>query len=148
MLLTIAVIVVVVLLAVALLPVRKREPEQLRQASPVAFLTPEPAQPVRQTTLRQQQLDEEANAVASEYQRRAELIAQLSRRLQELPGCGMHAAFALDRLHHYRAGLLAGGCPERGNIVIWDIDIAGPKWGEGFLILRLAGCGDRRNRRL
>ncbi len=50
MLLTIAIIVVVVLLAVALLPMKKREPEQLRQASPVAFLTPEPAQPVRQTT--------------------------------------------------------------------------------------------------
>lgn len=74
MLLTIAVIVVVVLLAVALLPVRKREPEQLRQASPVAFLTPEPAQPVRQTTLRHQQLDEEADAVASEYQRRADAV--------------------------------------------------------------------------
>ena len=74
MLLTIAIIVVVVLLAVALLPMKKREPEQLRQASPVAFLTPEPAQPVRQTTLRQQQLDEEANAVASEYQRRADAV--------------------------------------------------------------------------
>ena len=74
MLLAIAVIVVVVLLAVALLPVKKREPEQLKQASPVAFLNPEPAQPVRQTTLRQQQLDEEANAVASEYQRRADAV--------------------------------------------------------------------------
>ena len=74
MLLAIAIIVVVVLLAVALLPVKKREPEQLKQASPVAFLTPEPTQPVRQTTLRQQQLDEEANAVASEYQRRADAI--------------------------------------------------------------------------
>jgi len=74
MLLAIAVIVVVVLLAVALLPVKKREAEQLKQASPVAFLTPEPAQPVRQTTLRQQQLDEEANAVASEYQRRADAV--------------------------------------------------------------------------
>ena len=74
MLLAIAVIVVVVLLAVALIPVKKREPDQLKQASPVAFLTPEPAQPVRQTTLRQQQLDEEANAVASEYQRRADAV--------------------------------------------------------------------------
>ena len=74
MLLAIAIIVVVVLLAVALLPVKKREPEQLKQASPVAFLTPEPAQPVRQTTLRQQQIDEEANAVASEYQRRADAV--------------------------------------------------------------------------
>ncbi|MBX3422008.1 MAG: hypothetical protein KF752_10690 [Pirellulaceae bacterium] len=74
MLLTIAIIVVVVLLAIALLPVKKREPEQLKQASPVAFLTPEPAPPVRQTTLRQQQLDEEAHAVASEYQRRANAV--------------------------------------------------------------------------
>jgi hypothetical protein len=74
MLLAIAIIVVVVLLAVALIPAKKREPEQLKQASPVAFLTPEPAQPIRQTTLRQQQLDEEANAVASEYQRRAEAV--------------------------------------------------------------------------
>jgi hypothetical protein len=74
MLLAIAIIVVVVLLAVALIPVKRREPEQLKQASPVAFLTPEPAQPVRQTTLRQQQLDEEANAVASEYQRRADAV--------------------------------------------------------------------------
>lgn len=74
MLLAIAIIVVVVLLAVALIPAKKREQEQLKQASPVAFLTPEPAQPVRQTTLRQQQLDEEANAVASEYQRRADAV--------------------------------------------------------------------------
>ena len=74
MLLAIAIIVVVVLLAVALIPAKRREPEQLKQASPVAFLTPEPAQPVRQTTLRQQQLDEEANAVASEYQRRADAV--------------------------------------------------------------------------
>jgi hypothetical protein len=74
MLLTIAVIVVVVLLAVALLPIKKREPEQLRQASSVAFLNPEPAQPVRQTTLRQQQLDEEATAIASEYQLRADAV--------------------------------------------------------------------------
>jgi len=74
MLLSIAIIVVVVLLAVALLPVKKRDLEQLRQASPVAFLTSEPTQPARQTTLRQQQLDEEATAVASEYQRRADAV--------------------------------------------------------------------------
>ena len=74
MLLSIAIIVVVVLLAVALLPVKKRDLEQLRQASPVAFLTTAPTQPARQTTLRQQQLDEEATAVASEYQRRADAV--------------------------------------------------------------------------
>jgi hypothetical protein len=74
MLLSIAIIVVVVLLAVALLPVKKREPEQLRQASPVAFLTPETPQSTRQSTLRQQQLDEESSAIASEYQRRADAV--------------------------------------------------------------------------
>ena len=74
MLITIAIIVVVVLLAVAVLPIKKREPDHLKQASPVAFLTSEPSQPVRQTTLRQQQLDEEATAVASEYQRRADAV--------------------------------------------------------------------------
>jgi hypothetical protein len=79
MLLSIALIVVVVLLAVALWPLKNREPaqlqaDQLRQASPVAFLTPEPASSARQTTLRQQQLDEEATAVASEYQRRADAV--------------------------------------------------------------------------
>ena len=74
MLLPIAIILVIVLLVVALLPVKNREPVQLKQASPVPFLTPEAARPVRQTTLRQQQLDEEANAVASEYQRRADAV--------------------------------------------------------------------------
>lgn len=74
MLLPIAIILVVVLLVVALLPVKNREPVQFKQTSPVPFLTPEPARPVRQTTLRQQQLDEEANAVASEYQRRADAV--------------------------------------------------------------------------
>lgn len=74
MLLPIAIILVVVLLVVAFFPVKDREPVQLKQASPVPFLTPEPARPVRQTTLRQQQLDEEANAVASEYQRRADAV--------------------------------------------------------------------------
>lgn len=74
MLLSIAVIVVIVLLAIALLPVRKNEPLQLKQTLPAALFAPEPARPVRQTTLRQQQLDEEANAVASEYQRRADAV--------------------------------------------------------------------------
>lgn len=74
MLLPIAVIVVIVLLAVALLPIRKREPEQLKQSSPTAFLSPVATQPVRQTTLRQQQVDEEATAIASEYQRRADAV--------------------------------------------------------------------------
>jgi len=74
MLLTIAVIVVIVLLAIALLPMKKRESDQVKQASPVAFLTPEPTQPARQSTLRQQQVDEEATAIASEYQRRADAV--------------------------------------------------------------------------
>ncbi len=74
MLLPIAILLVVVLLAVALLPMKKREPEQLKQASPVAMLTQGQAQPTRQTTLRQQQVSEEATAIASEYQRRADAV--------------------------------------------------------------------------
>jgi len=74
MLLTIAVIVVIVLLAIALLPMKKRESDQVKQASPITFLTPEPTQPARQATLRQQQVDEEATAIASEYQRRADAV--------------------------------------------------------------------------
>ena len=74
MLLTIAIIVVIVLLAVALLPSKKRDPEQLKQASPVAYITPESKQLARETTLRQQQVDEEATAIASEYQRRADAV--------------------------------------------------------------------------
>ncbi len=70
MLLTVAIIVVVVLLAVALFPVRKPDLD-LKQSSPIAFLTPEAP---RQSTLRQQQLDEEASAVATEYQRRADAV--------------------------------------------------------------------------
>ncbi len=73
MLLTIAIIVVLSCWQL-LASHEETRTEQLRQASPVAFLTPEPAQPVRQTTLRQQQLDEEATAVASEYQRRADAV--------------------------------------------------------------------------
>ncbi len=38
MLLPIAILLVVVLLAVALLPMKKREPEQLKQASPLPCL--------------------------------------------------------------------------------------------------------------
>ena len=73
MLIAIAVILVVVLLALALLPPKRREPE-LRQAPPQSFLNLEPTQPVRSTTLRQQQLDEEAVELASEYQRRADAV--------------------------------------------------------------------------
>ncbi len=74
MLLPIAILLVVVLLAVALLPMKKREPEQIKQASPVPLLTQGQAQPTRQTTLRQQQVSEEATAIASEYQRRADAV--------------------------------------------------------------------------
>lgn len=74
MLLPIAILLVVVLLAVALLPMKKREPEQFKQASPLPLLTQGQAQPTRQTTLRQQQVNEEATAIASEYQRRADAV--------------------------------------------------------------------------
>ncbi len=38
------------------------------------MLTQGQAQPTRQTTLRQQQVSEEATAIASEYQRRADAV--------------------------------------------------------------------------
>ncbi len=74
MLISIAIVLVVVLLAVALLPTRKPEP-QLKQSLasqsilPLVSSTPEPTR-----TLRQQQLDEEAAALSSEYQRRADEV--------------------------------------------------------------------------
>ncbi len=72
MLLSIALIVVVVLLAVALLPIKKREPDVARQSLPTTLLPSLPLPPLRQSSLRQQQLDEESAAVANEYQRRAD----------------------------------------------------------------------------
>ena len=64
MILGIATVVVLVLVAVALLPSKKRD---LDGSNP-GF-----AQPfVRPTNFRQQQLNEEAEAIADEYQRRAD----------------------------------------------------------------------------
>ncbi|XZE56654.1 hypothetical protein SH139x_002777 [Planctomycetaceae bacterium SH139] len=71
MVLGVALIVVFVLLALALLPVKKRESlSQLNVSTPALF----PAEPVRPFNLRQQQLSEESAAIASEYQRRAEQL--------------------------------------------------------------------------
>ena len=70
MILGIAAIIVVVLVALALLPVRKRDPD-IRQS----LLPPlPPAQSPLETNLRQQQLREEAAAIADEYQRRADEV--------------------------------------------------------------------------
>lgn len=67
MTLGIAIIVVLVLIAVALLPPKKRD-RDVNQSSPVInpFQTQE-----RQANLREQQLQEESEAIASEYQRRS-----------------------------------------------------------------------------
>ena len=63
----IATVVVLLLIAVALLPSKKRERET-NQANTVLtpFQTPE-----RQANLREQQLQEESDAIANEYQRRS-----------------------------------------------------------------------------
>ncbi len=63
----IATVVVLLLIAVALLPSKKRD-RDTNQANTVLnpFQTPE-----RQANLREQQLQEESDAIASEYQRRS-----------------------------------------------------------------------------
>lgn len=70
MILGIAAIIVVVLVVLALVPVRRREPE-LKQS---LFPPPTPVQSLHETNLRQQQLREEATAIADEYQRRADEV--------------------------------------------------------------------------
>lgn len=77
MILGIATIVVLVLLAIAFLPVRRREPLErndygLKQsAAPVNLFQSEPSRPIN---LREQQVQEEASAISAEYQRRADEV--------------------------------------------------------------------------
>ncbi|MGV3483364.1 MAG: hypothetical protein ACO1RT_02970 [Planctomycetaceae bacterium] len=70
MILGIATVSVIVLLAIALLPVRTRD-IGLRQSSEPTFQVPTVTRPIN---LRQQQVQEEATAIASEYHRRADQI--------------------------------------------------------------------------
>ena len=67
MILGIATVVVLVLIAVALLPSKKRDRDANQSSSVInPFQTQE-----RQVNLREQQLQEESEAIASEYQRRS-----------------------------------------------------------------------------
>ena len=67
MILGIATVVVLVLIAVALLPSKKRDRDTNQSSSVInPFQTQE-----RQVNLREQQLQEESEAIASEYQRRS-----------------------------------------------------------------------------
>ena len=72
MILGIATIVILVLLAIAFLPMRRREPLEridsvLKQsANPVGIFQSEPSRPIN---LREQQVQEEASAVSAEYER-------------------------------------------------------------------------------
>ena len=67
MFLGIATVVVLVLIAVALLPSKKRDRDANQLGSAInPFQTQE-----RQANLREQQLQEESDAIASEYQRRS-----------------------------------------------------------------------------
>ena len=71
MVLSIAIVLVLVLLAIALLPPRKQS-SGLKQASvPAGLLL---AEPVRAASLREQQVQEEAAAIAAEYHRRADEV--------------------------------------------------------------------------
>ena len=69
MLLGIATVVVLVLLAIALLPVRKAG--DLKPTNPLSMIQPEQARPV---SLREQHVQEEASAIAAEYHRRADEV--------------------------------------------------------------------------
>lgn len=71
MILGIAIVIVLVLLAVALFPARRRDVDIKQSVVPTLIAAPEP---VRSTTLRKQQLLEEAMAVAQEYERRADEV--------------------------------------------------------------------------
>lgn len=70
MILGIAAAVVCVLLVIALLPVRKRDDESSQWPAATAS-TVAPSQPIN---LREQQLQEEASAIAQEYRRRADEV--------------------------------------------------------------------------
>ena len=76
MILGFATVAVLVLLAIAVLPVRRRDGDARQSIHPTAALslpTPTPATtPTRATSLREQQLTEEASAIAAEYQRKSD----------------------------------------------------------------------------
>lgn len=71
MILGIAIVIVLVLLAVALLPARKPGTELKQTLAPASLFQPEP---LRSTTLREQQVQEEARAIAAEFHRRADEV--------------------------------------------------------------------------
>ncbi len=70
MVLVAALVVVVVLFVVALFPSKKRD-GQTQSVDPSRLFQSHPA---RTATLREQQLEEEAAAIASEYQQRANAV--------------------------------------------------------------------------
>ena len=71
MVLGIAIVLVLVLLVVALLPPRNST-SGLKQAPVATPLFPQ--EPVRSLSLREQQVQEEASAIAAEYHRRADEV--------------------------------------------------------------------------
>ena len=71
MILAIATVVVLVLIAIALLPVRKRDGDGNQPTRTVDLL---PSARSSSVNLREQQLQEEASAIAQEYRRKADEV--------------------------------------------------------------------------
>ena len=74
MILGFATVAVLVLLAIAVLPVRRRDGDARQSIHPATtFSLPTPSStPTRATSLREQQVTEEATAIAAEYQRKSD----------------------------------------------------------------------------
>ena len=79
-------------------------------------------------------------------QQRLALVAQRAHRREVAVGRGDHAALALDRFEHHRADALVHRGRERVDVA--ELDLAEPDRQrlEHFLLLRLAGGGERGER--
>ena len=75
-------------------------------------------------------------------EQRLVLIAQLAQSLQESRRGRRHAAFALNRLHHHRAGVVIHHRFYRLQIVEGNMDNIRRFWAETIGILRLTADGN------
>ena len=75
------------------------------------------------------------------------LARQAANRFHILLGTRMHAAFALHDLKNYGAHVVIGECRlERRDIVLRNVDESARQRFEGFLLQRLRGGSERRER--
>ena len=79
-------------------------------------------------------------------QQRLALVAERTHRREVAVGRGDHTALALDRLEHHRADALVHRRRERVEVAELDLAEADRQRLEHFLLLRLAGGGERGER--